>query len=292
MPRLLRAGAQARSRLRHGARARSARATVAAADYYLREPREALDAAEACRPRALALDPTDPKRSSRSRRSAGAATGTGTAPKRCSAGALSFNPSNEGARRLYGMLLGARRQHDAAVAMTDRALELDPLCLTASTSAAWVRYVAGDYDDVIERCRHTIDMDPALPGASPAARRRPAAGGRRRTAASSISTRCRRARTDPISLAWLAHALGVKGDRDRAVNILCHLDELAQDRYVSSYHRALAHAGLGDLDATFTLLAHACDERDPWLMHLASEPRFDNDPVRRRATPPSSGGSG
>ena len=59
------------------------------------------------------------------------------------------------------------------------------------------------------------------------------------------------------------------------MNILCHLDELAQDRYVSSYHRALAHAGLGDLDATFTLLAHACDDRDPALMHLASDPRFD-----------------
>ncbi len=30
-----------------------------------------------------------------------------------------------------------------------------------------------------------------------------------------------------MTLAWLAHALGVKGDRDRAVNVLCHLDELA-----------------------------------------------------------------
>ena len=194
--------------------------------------------------------------------------------------ALSFNPSNEAAHRLYGLLLGARGQHDAAVAMTDRALELDPLCLTASTSAAWVRYVAGDYDDVIERCRHTIDMDPAY-----LAPHRLLAAARLQTGDVNGCIQhfdsLPAARTDPMTLAWLAHALGVKGDRDRAVNILCHLDELAQDRYVSSYHCALAHAGLGDLDATFTRLAHACDERDPGLMHLASEPRFD--PIRSDA---------
>jgi hypothetical protein len=81
-------------------------------------------------------------------------------------------------------------------------------------------------------------------------------------------------RTDPVSLAWLAHALGVKGDRDRAVDLLCQLDELAHERYVSSYHLALAHAGIRDFDTTFRLLERACDQRDPALMHVASEPRF------------------
>ncbi len=256
----------------HGA---LARATVAAADYYLREPREALDAAEAAAARALALDPIDPE-----------ALVALAEVRRCRdwdwdgaeevfRRALSFNPSNEAARRLYGLLLSARGRHEDAVAMTDRALELDPLCLTAGTSAAWVRFVAGEYDEVIERCRHTIDMDPAY-----LAPHRLLAAARLQ---SGDVNGCIQhfdslpaARTDPISLAWQAHALGVKGDRDRAVNILCHLDELAQDRYVSSYHRALAHAGLGDVDATFTLLAHACDDRDPGLMHLASDPRFDN----------------
>ena len=256
------------------AHAAKARATIAAADYYLREPRAALDAAEASASRALAVDPTEPE-----------ALVALAEVRRCRdwdwdgaeevfRRALSFNPSNEGARRLYGMLLGARRQHAAAVAMTDRALELDPLCLTASTSAAWMRYISGDYDDVIERCRHTIDMDPAYlaPHRLLAAARLQAGdiGGSIQYLESVPG-----ALTEPISLAWLAHALGVKGDRERAVNILCHLDELAQERYVSSYHRALGHAGLGDLDATFTLLARACDERDTWIMHVASEPRFD-----------------
>ena len=254
----------------HGAKAR---ATVAAAEYYVLEPRPALDAAEASAAKALAIDPTDPEalvalaevRRSRDWDWDGA--------EEVYRRAMSFNPSNEAARRLYGLLLGARRQHEAAVAMTDRAFELDPLCLTAGTSAAWVRYVAGQYDEVIERCRHTIDMDPSY-----VAPHRLLAAARLQTGDVNGSVQYLSSlpstRTDPISLAWLAHALGVKGDRDRAVDVLCQLDELAQERYVSSYHRALALAGFGDVDATFALLSHACDQRDPGLMHLASEPRF------------------
>ena len=164
--------------------------------------------------------------------------------------------------------------------MTDRALELDPLCLTAGTSAAWVRYVAGQYDDVIERCRHTIDMDRAY-----LAPHRLLAAALLQMGDVDASVRyldsLPAVRTDQTSLAWLAHALGVKGDHDRARNILCQLDELADERIVSSYHRALGHTGVGDLDTAFAMLSRACDERDPWLMHLASEPRFE--PIRSDA---------
>ena len=257
-----------------------ARAMVAAADYYIREPRAAFDEAEASATRALALDPTEPEALvalGEIRRSRDWDwTGAEEAYRR----ALSLNPSNEAARRLYGVLLGARRQYDAAVAMTDRAFELDPLCLVAGTSAAWVRYTGGHHDDVIERCRHTIDMDPGY-----LAPHRLLAAALLQMGDVSGSVRhldsIPAVKMDPVSLAWQAHALGIKGDRDRAVEILCQLDEMSQDRYVSSYHRALAHLGLGDFDATFTLLARACEQRDPWLMHLASEPRFD--PIRSDA---------
>ena len=261
----------------HGA---LARATVAAADYYLCDPREALDAAEASAARALAIDPSEPEALVALAEVRRCRDWNWDGAEEAYQRALSFNPSNEGARRLYGVLLGARRQHHAAVAMTDRALELDPLCLTAGTSAAWVRYVSGQYDDVIERCRHTIDMDPAY-----LAPHRILAAALLQMGDAGASVRyldsLPAVRTDQTSLAWLAHALGVKGDHDRARNILCQLDELAGEQFVSSYHRALAHTGVGDLDTAFAMLARACDERDPWLMHLASEPRFE--PIRADA---------
>jgi TolB-like protein/DNA-binding winged helix-turn-helix (wHTH) protein/Tfp pilus assembly protein PilF len=254
----------------HGA---MARATAAAADYYLREPRAAFDAAEASASRALAIDPTESEAHVALAEVRRCRDWDWDGAEEAYRRALMFNPSNEGARRLYGVFLGARRQNDAAFAMTDRAMELDPLCLVAGTSAAWVRYVGGHYDDVVERCRHTIDMD-----ANFLAPHRLLAAARLQMGDVNGSVQyldsVPAAQADPTSLAWLAHALGVKGERGRATNILCHLDELAQERYVSFYHRALAHTGIGDFDAAFAMLTRACDERDPWLMHLASEPRF------------------
>ena len=273
----------------HGA---LARATVAAADYYLREPREALDAAEAAAARALALDPIDPE-----------ALVALAEVRRCRdwdwdgaeevfRRALSFNPSNEAARRLCGLLLSARGRHDAGgsddgprartrPALPDREHErrMGPfrrrrvprrVSSGAGTRSTWIRPYLAPHRLLAAARLQIGDVE------RPHSAFRLAAGGADGSDLTRLAGACR----------WASRATAT-----RAVNILCHLDELAQDRYVSSYHRALAHAGLGDLDATFTLLAHACDDRDPALMHLASDPRFDTS-GQTRATPPSSAGSG
>jgi TolB-like protein/Tfp pilus assembly protein PilF len=255
------------------AHASLARVTAASADYYAAEPLAALDAAEASASRALAIDPTEAEahialaevRRSRDWNWDGAQE----AYRR----ALAINPSNEGALRLYGVFLAARRQMAQATAMTDRARELDPLCLVTNTSAAWVRYVSGRYDEVIELCRHTIDMEASYPAPH---RLLAAATLQRGDVDGSVryldSSPC--AHHDPTTRAWLAHATAVQGDRARAMQILGELDAMSRTQFVSAYHRALGWTGLGDFDAAFALLCEACETRDPSLMHVASEPRF------------------
>jgi hypothetical protein len=76
-------------------------------------------------------------------------------------------------------------------------------------------------------------------------------------------------------MAWLAHAVAVNGDTARAKGLLCQLEAMSRSRYVSSYHCAIGWTGLGHIDAAFTLLTRACDDRDPSVMHFASEPRFN-----------------
>lgn len=255
------------------AHAALARVTAASADYYTAEPRAALEAAETSAARALAIDPTEAEahialaevRRSRDWDWEGAEE----AYRR----ALAINPSNEGALRLYGIFLAARRQMTQATAMTDRACELDPLCLVTNTSAAWVRYVSGRYEEAIELCRHTIDME-----ADFAAPHRLLAAATLQLGDADGSVRYldsnRSIHQDPTTKAWLAHAAAVQGDRARAMQILGELDAMSHTRYISAYHRALGWTGLNDLDAAFALLCQACEERDPSLMHLDSEPRF------------------
>jgi len=62
--------------------------------------------------------------------------------------------------RRYAMVLAVLARSDDAVREAERACELDPLCLVVGTTAAWVRYVAGDYEAAIERCRRVLDLDP------------------------------------------------------------------------------------------------------------------------------------
>jgi hypothetical protein len=86
---------------------------------------------------------------------------------------------------------------------------------------------------------------------------------------------------DPVLLAWLAHAKATRGECGVARTILEALDGLRAQRFVPAYHLALAHVGLGQADEAFALLDEACEERDPALINLAGEPRFD--PIRGAA---------
>jgi TolB-like protein len=260
------------------AHAALARATAAAAEYYVQEPRPALDAAEKAAARALAIDSSESDAYTALAEVRRARDWDWNGADEAFRRALTINPSNEGARRLYGVFLASRGQTAQAAVMTDIACELDPLCLVSNTGAAWVRFVTGDYADVIDRCRHTIDMEADFPAphrllaAALVQMGDPTAGVRHLEAATPTHW-------DPATIACLSHAAAASGDRPRAVALLDRLEQLSHERYVSRYHWALAWCGLGDVEKTFTMLSCACDERDPALMLLNTEPRFA--PLRR-----------
>jgi tetratricopeptide (TPR) repeat protein len=90
----------------------------------------------------------------------------------------------------------------------------------------------------------------------------------------SVFERALAARPDPVLATWLAHALARRGDTARAIEIMKPLERAASG-YVSPYHRALAYTGLDRTDAAVALLGAAFEERDPAIVNLAAEPRFD-----------------
>ncbi len=256
-----------------GAYAALARATVAAAEYYLRPPVEAYNAAEFAAGRALALDDSESEAYTALAEVRRARDWNWDGADQAFRTALTVNPSNEGARRLYGVFLASRGQTGQAATMTDVACELDPLCLVSNTGAAWVRYVSGDYADVVDRCRHTIDMAAGFPAPHRLLAAALVQMGDARAAVRHLESTAG-IHWEPPTLACLAHALAVGGDRPRALDVLARLDALSPERYVSRYHAAIAWTGAGDYDRAFSALSCACDERDPALMLVTTEPRF------------------
>jgi TolB-like protein/tetratricopeptide (TPR) repeat protein len=192
--------------------------------------------------------------------------------------ALELNPSSDAAHRSYGVFLAALGRHDEAIAEAERAVELDPLCLTVNSSAAWVCYTARQYDRGIAWCRHTLELRPGFV----MARRFLAAAylqtGRIQEAIAELEETIRHSGPEPVLVAWLAHARAIEGRRAESLAGLQQLRELAAKRYVSAYQTSLVYVGLGDVDGAFASLEQACADRASGLVNLCVEPRLD--PIR------------
>ncbi len=184
-----------------------------------------------------------------------------------------LNPSFESAHRSYGDLLVALDRPTEAVRKVERAQDLDPLCLISTLSAARIHFLVGDYDRAAERCRHTIDIDPERVSAHRLLGAALLQSNEYQAALDAFHAALASAPDDPITLAWLVHALAVSGDRARAAALLARL--AVSDGYVSPFHLALAHAGLDDFDGAFIALDAAGVDRDPALPLIAVEPRFE-----------------
>jgi TolB-like protein/Flp pilus assembly protein TadD len=188
--------------------------------------------------------------------------------------AVSLNPSHEGARIGYAKMLAAVGEFPQAIREADRARELDPMCLTANATAAWVRYLGGDYDTAVSLCRDTLEMENDYVWANRLLGGALLAGGRRNEALRTLERVVDHEPRDPISLACLAYARAVTGDSVHAGDLLDHLDRLAGERYVSPYHLALVHFALGDVEATCKALQRAEADCDPMLANLGVDPRL------------------
>src|SRR5688500_3889279 len=73
--------------------------------------------------------------------------------------AIALSPSCESAHRFYAQFLAAMSRFGEAKAEADRACDVDPFCLVVTTSAAWVRYAAGEVSAALDRSLHVLDMD-------------------------------------------------------------------------------------------------------------------------------------
>jgi tetratricopeptide (TPR) repeat protein len=152
-----------------------------------------------------------------------------------------------------------------------RACDLDPLCLVVNTSAAWVRYLAGAYDEAIDWCRHALDMEAHFGAAHRVLAAALVQSGRLDEAIVELEQAASERPDDWLTRMWLAHATAVNGDRDRARRIV---SSSVPPRCASQYHLALAHVGIGDLDGATRSLTAACEARDPAIVNLRQEPRF------------------
>lgn len=257
------------------ARAHSARARayVALAEYYRMDPIEALQTARVSAERAIALDPADADAHVVLGEVRRVVDWDWQGAQAMFQRALVLNPSNAAAHRYHLWFLGTRDRVNDALGVCDRAYQLDPLCFAMTTFLASISFFAGDHASVLARTKQVLIMEPGYLMALRLAAASLVALDRTDEAIAQFEA-VPESSLPSAELAWKGHALAAGGSLDRARQVLGRIEGLRRTQFVSDYHVALLHAGLGDRDGAIRALGRACDHRDPWLDAMAVDPRF------------------
>jgi tetratricopeptide (TPR) repeat protein len=194
--------------------------------------------------------------------------------------AIALNPNYPTAHVWYGELLATLGQAKRAISEFSRARELDPLSLFVNASYGRMLRDGRHFDQAIEQCRKTIDLEPNFAHGHWCLGLAYLGKGRRDDAIFELQ-KARALGEGPIALWALAYAYGVAGKRLGARNVLSELRGQSQRSYVSPYFLAGVYAGLGEKDRAFEYLEIAYEqhdamtlELDPFLDSLRSDTRF------------------
>ena len=134
----------------------------------------------------------------------------------------------------------AKREYDKAVAQCRKALELDPSFYLPHFVLGTIEIRGTDYSKAIEEFRVAQTME-----------------------------------TQPIITAYLGYAYARNGQKDKAMEMLNELNQLAGRRFVTPFCQALVYLGLRDDSKAIDWLEKAYEGRSVWVGWLKVEPMYD-----------------
>jgi serine/threonine protein kinase/tetratricopeptide (TPR) repeat protein len=195
--------------------------------------------------------------------------------------ALELNPNSGPTYDAYGLMLSAIERYEEALEVQRRAYELDPLSHRLDRATTFLRW--GRYDEALEMALRVTQLDPHFALARSTLGWAYIYKGQPDRGIAELERAVSLAPDSTMFLAQLGQALARVGKTSEARAILRQLHELSQTRYVSPYHFAYVHAGLGEDDQAMDWLecAYAEGAGGIWgikgsflFTTLRSHPRF------------------
>jgi tetratricopeptide (TPR) repeat protein len=165
---------------------------------------------------------------------------------------------------------------DEAVEAYRKGLELDPLHVGRNQNMGELLYYCRRYEESIVASLRAIDINPGFPqshmfiggayigmgkipeGLAALDEEQDMSGGQR-----------------PEVENWIGAAYAMAGEETKAREVLDHLHEMSESRWVSPFTIATVHIALGETDTGFELLDKAIDEQDSRLPYLRIHPAWD-----------------
>jgi len=189
--------------------------------------------------------------------------------------ALAINPNWGFAHLGLARFLLTNGQIEKAIEENSAALELDPLSLLMQGACAWVLYLARRYDDALEQCRKTLELDPEFALTLSNLGLCSIQKSLFQEAIAALELAAASSGNNTEFLSYLAYAYVMSGNLEKAHEVLGELDKLSEHVYVPKYYLAPIQAAMGDKDKAFESLESAYKERDADLIFLNADPKFD-----------------
>ena len=190
--------------------------------------------------------------------------------------ALELDPNYSNAHLLYAHLHSNMGRHAEALLEVKRARELDPLFAFAGALERQFLNHAGRTDEALERLKKPLELAPNFWMPQVFASSVYSEKGMYAEAADEARKAKELSPFQTISDAFEGYALAKSGKRDKAQALLNELLKLSETRFVPPNHLAMIYNGLGETDKTFEWLEKAYDQRDPKMVFLKVEPKWNN----------------
>ena len=184
--------------------------------------------------------------------------------------ALKLNPNYADAHLEYGRFVQALGRNDEAMKEMNCATELNPFDIKTRVIVAYVTWASHQYDLALQQFK-SLDDDWGLVWTYREKQMYPEALAALERWKSVHASQ----RRGPSVLAAAASIYGLEGRKNKAEKLIDELREMARHRYVSGVFLAEAYVGTGQKDQAVTWLERAYDERDQWMVYIASYPALD-----------------
>jgi len=207
--------------------------------------------------------------------------------------ALQLNPGDPDTYGAYGVTLTRMGRTNEGIAVSKRALELDPLSAQSAVTVAASYYNGRQYDRALEQARRAVELDPTFIQGHRWLGLGYAAKGKFPEAIDEFKLTVKLSPGNLSYLTNLARLYAWAGKETEARQTLAQVRELSKSQFIGAWTIGLIYVALGDKDEAFAWMDRAYEEREgwlltlrvnPWLDPLRSDPRFDELVRRVEAT--------
>jgi serine/threonine protein kinase len=188
---------------------------------------------------------------------------------------LELNSHYAFANNYMGQIFMFQRMPEEAEFYLHRAVEIDPMGLYNLIMLTVGYFLARNYQKVVEECEKMLAVYPRFI----------IAGWMRCWAfeqtgrAAEALVEYEKIQREPdggLARRWMGYALALVGDRKNALDTAAKIVAESREHFVSPTHLAALYAGLNETDKACSYLESGLAERDPWMLWIGADPRFDN----------------